>query len=85
MGVLNGPVNVKGEYVSGMSHAIAIVLTQMIPSSFGKYFAIIIAVISAPGTYLLNNDAFYYGVLPPLALQLPKHMDLVICRLVLRL
>ena len=23
--------------------------------------------ISAPGTYLLNNDAFYYGVLPPLA------------------
>ncbi len=27
----------------------------------------IIAAISAPGTYLLNNDAFYYGVLPPLA------------------
>ncbi|MCW8105169.1 citrate transporter, partial [Lactobacillus mulieris] len=67
MGVLNGPVNAKGEYVSGMSHAIAVVLTQMIPSSLGKYFAIIIAFISAPGTYLLNNDAFYYGVLPPLA------------------
>lgn len=67
MGVLNGPVNAKGEYVSGMSHAISVVLTQMIPSSLGKYFAIIIAFISAPGTYLLNNDAFYYGVLPPLA------------------
>ena len=38
-----------------------------IPESLGRYFAVIIAVISAPGTYLLNNDAFYYGVLPPLA------------------
>lgn len=40
---------------------------SVIPESLGRYFAVIIAVISAPGTYLLNNDAFYYGVLPPLA------------------
>ena len=39
----------------------------MIPESLAKYFAVVIAVVSAPGTYLLNNDAFYYGVLPPLA------------------
>ena len=40
---------------------------SVIPESLGRYFAVIIAAISAPGTYLLNNDAFYYGVLPPLA------------------
>lgn len=67
MGILNGPANADGEYVSGMSNAIATLLTTMIPSSLGRYFAIFIAILSAPGTYLLNNDAFYFGVLPPLA------------------
>ena len=61
MGVLNGPED------AGMSAAIAQFLVSVIPESLGRYFAIIIAFISAPGTYLLNNDAFYYGVLPPLA------------------
>ena len=58
MGVLNGPED------AGMSNAIAQFLVSVIPESLGRYFAVIIAVISAPGTYLLNNDAFYYGVLP---------------------
>lgn len=58
MGVLNG---------SGMSDAIAQSLVSIIPESMGRYFAVIIAFISAPGTYFLNNDAFYYGVLPVLA------------------
>ena len=61
MGVLNGPQD------AGMSNAIAQLLVSVIPESMGRFFSIIIAVISAPGTYLLNNDAFYYGVLPPLA------------------
>ena len=61
MGILNGPED------AGMSNAIAELLVSVIPESLGKYFAVFIAVISAPGTYLLNNDAFYYGVLPPLA------------------
>ncbi|WP_125143981.1 CitMHS family transporter [Clostridium transplantifaecale] len=61
MGVLNGPED------AGMSNAIAQLLVSIIPESLGRYFAVIIAVVSAPGTYLLNNDAFYYGVLPPLA------------------
>lgn len=61
MGILNGPED------AGMSTAIAQFLVSVIPESLGRYFAVIIAVISAPGTYLLNNDAFYYGVLPPLA------------------
>ena len=57
MGVLNGPEG------AGMSNAIAELLVSIIPESLGSFFAF----ISAPGTYLLNNDAFYYGVLPPLA------------------
>ncbi len=61
MGILNGPED------AGMSNAIAQFLVSVIPESLGRYFAVIIAVISAPGTYLLNDDAFYYGVLPPLA------------------
>ena len=61
MGVLNGPED------AGMSNAIAQFLVSVIPESLGRYFAVIIAIVSAPGTYLLNNDAFYYGVLPPLA------------------
>lgn len=61
MGVLNGSDDMS------MSNAIADLLISIIPESLGKYFAILIAIISAPGTYLLNNDAFYYGVLPPLA------------------
>ncbi len=67
MGILNGPANADGEYVAGMSNAIATLLTTMIPSSLGRYFGLFIAILSAPGTYLLNNDAFYFGVLPPLA------------------
>lgn len=61
MGVLNGPET------GGMSEAIASFLVSVIPQSLSRFFAVIIAVISAPGTYFLNNDAFYYGVLPPLA------------------
>ncbi|CAB1252718.1 Citrate transporter [Ruminococcaceae bacterium BL-6] len=58
MGVLDG---------AGMSEAIAQSLIAVVPPSMGKYFALIIAFISAPGTFLLNNDAFYFGVLPALA------------------
>ena len=51
----------------GILNGIAEFLVAVIPESLAKYFAVVIAVVSAPGTYLLNNDAFYYGVLPPLA------------------
>lgn len=76
MGVLNGPEG------AGMSNAIAELLVSIIPESLGSYFAVIIAFISAPGTYLLNNDAFYYGVLPPLAATAQAY-GLPTCRLAL--
>lgn len=61
MGVLNGPEG------AGMSNAIAQFLVSIILESLSRYFAVIVAILSAPGTYVLNQDAFYYGVLPPLA------------------
>lgn len=52
---------------SGMAQAIALSLTNLIPKSLGSHFPFITAIISIPGTFLLSNDAFYYGVLPILA------------------
>lgn len=58
MGVLN---------YSGMADAIAKGLASVVPESMSSYFGYVIGGISAPGLFVLNNDAFYYGVLPLLA------------------
>jgi citrate-Mg2+:H+ or citrate-Ca2+:H+ symporter, CitMHS family len=52
---------------SGMADALAASLTNMIPEAWGRYWGLIVAILSAPGTFFLSNDAFYYGVLPVLA------------------
>ena len=52
---------------SGMSTALATSLGNIIPASLGNWWGLITAVISAPGTFFLSNDAFYYGVLPVLS------------------
>lgn len=52
---------------TGMSDALAVSLTNLIPASFGKVWGLVVAVLSAPGTFFLSNDAFYYGVLPVLS------------------
>ena len=49
-----------------MTDAIAQTLIAFIPSSIGQYFSIITAILSAPLTFLLSNDAFYFGILPVL-------------------
>jgi CitMHS family citrate-Mg2+:H+ or citrate-Ca2+:H+ symporter len=58
MGILTG---------TKMSDGIANSLVAMIPPSWGPHMALITAVISAPGTFFLSNDAFYFGILPILA------------------
>lgn len=58
MGILSG---------TGMGDAIATSMTTIIPASWGKFWCLIVALISAPGTVFLSNDAFYFGVLPLLA------------------
>ncbi len=52
---------------SGMSTALAQSLADIIPTSLGNWWGLITAIISAPGTFFLSNDAFYYGVLPVLS------------------
>lgn len=52
---------------SGMAEALAKSFTQIIPKQLGAFWGIIIALISAPGTFFLSNDGFYFGVLPVLA------------------
>ncbi len=52
---------------TGMANALALSLTKIIPINFGRLWGLIVAVLSAPGTFFLSNDAFYYGVLPVLS------------------
>lgn len=50
-----------------MAEAIALNLASIVPKSFGSHWTLVTAIISIPGTFLLSNDAFYFGVLPVLA------------------
>ncbi|MDN3016912.1 citrate:proton symporter [Paenibacillus sp. BSR1-1] len=50
-----------------MVDAMANIMISHIPSALGPHIAIITAIISAPFTFFMSNDAFYYGVLPLLA------------------
>lgn len=58
MGLLDG---------TGMSYALGQNLTQIIPKSLSGFWGLIIALFSAPGTFFVSNDGFYYGILPALA------------------
>ena len=50
-----------------MVDAMANTMITHIPADLGSHFALITAIISAPFTFFMSNDAFYYGVLPLLA------------------
>lgn len=49
---------------TGMVEAIAHWMADGIPSWMGPHMAIVIGVLSIPLTFLMSNDAFYFGVLP---------------------
>jgi CitMHS family citrate-Mg2+:H+ or citrate-Ca2+:H+ symporter len=51
---------------SGMSDALAASLVHVVPESFGRFWGLIVVLISAPGGFFMSNDAFFYGVLPVL-------------------
>ena len=57
MGVLAG---------TGMSQAMGQALSDWMPDALGSHWPLVTAIVSAPGTFLLSNDAFYLGVLPVL-------------------
>lgn len=50
-----------------MTDAIAQSVVSSIPSSAGHFLPLITALLSAPMTFFLSNDAFYFGVVPLLA------------------
>jgi CitMHS family citrate-Mg2+:H+ or citrate-Ca2+:H+ symporter len=52
---------------SGMSEAIAQGVVGAIPPALGPYMAVVTALVSIPMTWMVSNDAFYFGMLPILA------------------
>lgn len=50
-----------------MVDAMAATVTSNIPPALGPYLAPITALLSAPFTFFISNDAFYFGMLPILA------------------
>lgn len=50
-----------------MVNAIANSLVAIIPDSLGSFFPLVVALTSMPFTFVLSNDAYYFGVLPILA------------------
>lgn len=52
---------------TGMIKAISDNLIVIMPEQAGHYMSVITALLSMPFTYVLTNDAFYFGVLPILA------------------
>ncbi len=57
-GIVNG---------SGMVDAMGQSMIAVIPTAAGPWMAIITAVLSMPMTFLMSNDAYYFGILPILA------------------
>lgn len=50
-----------------MIDAMAVTLVSIIPDSFGPFLPVIVAFLSAPFTFFMSNNAFYFGVLPIIA------------------
>jgi citrate-Mg2+:H+ or citrate-Ca2+:H+ symporter, CitMHS family len=52
---------------TGMVAAMAHWLVSLIPSAMGPHLAVICGLMSIPLTFLMSNDAFYFGILPVLS------------------
>lgn len=52
---------------SGMIAAIADGLLAIVPPALGPHLAVVTALASVPLTFLVSNDAFYFGVVPLIA------------------
>ena len=49
---------------TGIMHAMGKSMISIIPDSFGDCLTIITAIFSVPLTFILTNDAYYFGILP---------------------
>ncbi|MBH8570636.1 CitMHS family transporter [Microvirga sp. STS02] len=54
-GILNG---------THMVDAMAQTFVQLVPPSLGPHFPVLTGLVSAPLTFFMSNDAFYFGILP---------------------
>jgi CitMHS family citrate-Mg2+:H+ or citrate-Ca2+:H+ symporter len=52
---------------TGMVEAMADWLIGVIPHALGSHLAVVTGLLSMPLTFLMSNDAFYFGVLPVLS------------------
>ena len=52
---------------TGMIVEMSNTLINLIPESMSAYFTFIVAITSIPFTFIMSNDAYYFGVLPVLA------------------
>lgn len=50
-----------------MVDAMADSVVHLVPTALGPYLAVVTGILSIPFTFLISNDAFYFGVLPILA------------------
>ncbi|MCT9853344.1 citrate:proton symporter [Priestia megaterium] len=50
-----------------MIDAMANTLVSLIPDALGPYLPVIVGFLSAPFTFFMSNNAFYFGVLPIIA------------------
>ncbi|WP_264530530.1 CitMHS family transporter [Flavobacterium sp. N502540] len=49
---------------TGMMDAMAASMISVVPDTWGNAFPVLTAVSSAPLTFFLSNDAYYFGILP---------------------
>ena len=52
---------------TGMVDAMGRALLAFVPPEYGPYLGTIIALTSGPFTFVMSNDAYYFGILPVLA------------------
>jgi CitMHS family citrate-Mg2+:H+ or citrate-Ca2+:H+ symporter len=52
---------------TGMVAAMGQSLLAVIPDAVGPYFGVVVALLSAPLTFIMSNDAYYFGLVPVLA------------------
>lgn len=52
---------------TGMVDAMGAALLGLVPPQAGAYFGALVALTSAPFTFVMSNDAYYFGIVPILA------------------
>lgn len=52
---------------TGMVKAMGASFVNVVPPSMGRHLAVITAVMSGPLTFVMSNDAYYFGIVPVIA------------------